>query len=129
MDDNVLTEKNFLLMAAKWYDNAQCTDIAEFYDDIKRFNYLKRLFNRYKETGDIKERLILNHLVVLFNVFGPKTLEMLFLKLKGYYPSLKPFLVLMQRVDNDQKIFVDSKQINISDIVMDQKIVELLRKI
>jgi hypothetical protein len=129
MDDNGLTEKNFLLMAAKWYDNAQCTDIAEFYDDIKRFNYLKRLFNRYKETGDIKERLILNHLVVLFNVFGPKTLEMLFLKLKGFYPYIKPFLVLMQRVENDQKIYVDNKQINITDIIMDQKIVELLRKI
>jgi hypothetical protein len=129
MDDNGLTEKNFLLMAAKWYDNAQCTDIAEFYDDIKRFNYLKRLFNRYKETGDIKERLILNHLVVLFNVFGPKTLEMLFLKLKGFYPFIKPFLVLMQRVENDQKIYVDNKQINITDIIMDQKIVELLRKI
>lgn len=129
MDDNDLTEKNFLLMAAKWYDNAQCTDINEFYDDIKRFNYLKRLFNRYKETGDIKERLILNHLVVLFNVFGPKTLEMLFLKLKGYYPYLKPFLILMQRIDNDQKVLIDKKEINISEIIMDKKIVELLRKI
>jgi hypothetical protein len=127
--NDILTEKNFLLMAAKWYDNPQCTDLEEFYDDVKKFNYLKRLFNKYKEGGDIKERLILNHLVVLFNVFGNKTLDMLFLKLKGYYPYLKPFLIFMQRIDNNQIIKIDNLKIHINEIVMDKNIVDILRKL
>ena len=59
-----LDESNFILYAAAHYDNPQCYDTDEFYDDLKRFKYLKRLFNRYKETGELKERLILNHLIV-----------------------------------------------------------------
>ena len=66
-----LDDSNFLLYAASNYDNPQCYDTDEFYDDLKRFKYLKRLFNRYKETGELKERLILNHLIVIYNVFGP----------------------------------------------------------
>ena len=126
MDDK-LTEKTFLLYAAKWYDNPQCTEMTEFYDDLKRFNYLKRLFNRFQEDGEIKERLVLNHLVVLFNVFGPKTVDMLFLKLKEHYSCLKPFLILLQRMPD--YVYVDNKKIDNVDILMDQRIVDLLRKI
>ena len=122
-----MTEKNFLLYAAKWYDNPQCTELTEFYDDLKRFNYLKRLFNRFQEDGEIKERLVLNHLVVLFNVFGPKATDMLFLKLKEHYSRLKPFLILLQRMPD--YVYVENKKINSVDIIMDQRIVELLRKI
>ena len=60
-----LDDSNFILYAAAHYDNPQCYDTDEFYDDLKRFKYLKRLFNRYKETGELKERLILNHLVLM----------------------------------------------------------------
>ena len=125
--DDILTEKNFMLYAAKWYDNPQCTEMSEFYDDLKRFNYLKRLFNKYREAGEIKERLVLNHLVVLFNIFGPRTVDMLFLKLKNYYPLLKPFLILLQRMPDF--IIIDNKKVVSSDIIMDQRIVEILRKI
>jgi hypothetical protein len=59
-----VNENNFLLFAAKHYDNPQCHNTEEFYDDLKRFNYLKRLFNRFQEDGEIKERLVLNHLVL-----------------------------------------------------------------
>jgi len=77
-----LDETNALLYAAKHYDNPQCYDTIEFYDDLKRFQYLKRLFNRYKETGEIKERLAINHIIILYNVFGPvHCTRLLFLKL------------------------------------------------
>ena len=62
-----LDDSNFMLYAAANYDNPQLYDTDEFYDDLKRFKYLKRLFNRYKETGELKERLILNHLIVIYN--------------------------------------------------------------
>lgn len=65
-----LTEENFTLYAIKHYDNPACKGIAEFNDDLKRFRYLKRLFNKYTAGKDLKERLILNHLVVIYNLFG-----------------------------------------------------------
>lgn len=125
--DEILTDKNFMLYAAKWYDNPQCTDVSEFYDDLKRINYLKRLFNRYRESGEIKERLILNHLVVLYNVFGPKATDMLFLKLHGYYGYLKPFILMMNLLPD--VVVLENERIETKTILMDQKIVELLRKI
>ena len=65
-----LNEENFVLFASRNYNNPQCTSIDEFNDDLLRFKYLKRLFKRYIKDGDLQERLILNHLVVLYNVFG-----------------------------------------------------------
>lgn len=129
MIDN-LTDANFIIYAAKHYDNPQCIDTEEFYDDLKRFKYIKRLFNRYELTGELKERLVLNHIVVLYNVFGLAATKMLFLKLKGYYHFLKPFLVLLQRMPDSVKgVGEDSVVIYNSDIVMDPKIIEILRKI
>lgn len=129
MIDN-LTDANFIIYAAKHYDNPQCIDTEEFYDDLKRFKYIKRLFNRYELTGELKERLVLNHIVVLYNVFGLAATKMLFLKLKGYYHFLKPFLVLLQRMPDSVKgVGEDSVVIYNSDIAMDPKIIEILRKI
>lgn len=88
-----LDESNFILYAARYYDNPQCYDTTEFYEDIKRFKYIKRLLNRYVKYGDLKERLILNHIIALNNVFGPTaTVKMMFLKLAGMEPYMKPFL-------------------------------------
>ena len=70
MNFDSIDESNFLLFAAKNYDNPQCHDILEFQDDLQRFKYLKRLFSKYEETGKIKERLVFKHLIVLYNVFG-----------------------------------------------------------
>ena len=64
-----LNESNFQLFAMKNYTNPNCTDMLEFYDDLKRIGYLKRLFRKYKETGELKDRLIINHLLVLYNTF------------------------------------------------------------
>ena len=92
MLDN-LTEKNFPLFAAKCYEDPNCVDVLEFQQDIDRIKYIKRLFRRYQDQDDLKERLILNHLVVLYNVFEPQSLtRMLVLKLENYLHILKPFL-------------------------------------
>ena len=85
-----IDESNFILFAAKFYDNPQCMDESEFFDDLKRFKYLKRLFNKYKEGGELKERLVLNHLIVLYNLFEEGATRMLFFKLRNYLDILKP---------------------------------------
>lgn len=91
-----LDESNILLFAAKHYNNTQECDTVEFYEDLNRFKYIKRLLNKYQESGDLKERLILNHLTILYNVFGVEpTTRMLFVKLQGQYHLIKPFLVLL----------------------------------
>jgi hypothetical protein len=87
-----LGESTFILYAAKYYDNPQCHDIAEFDEDLKRFQYLRKLFGRYKQFGDLKERLILNHLIIIYNCFGTNATNMLFMKLDEYHDYLKPFV-------------------------------------
>ncbi len=124
-----LDSSNFLLYAAKHYDNPQCFDTKDFYDDLKRFKYLKRLFNRYKETGELKERLIINHLQVLYNLFGTEaTTRMLFFSLKKHHECLKPFLILFNTMPEIIKNIEGNDILN-SSITMDLKIVETLRKI
>lgn len=123
-----LTEDSFVVYAAKNYINPSLDD-REFYDDLKRFKYIKRLFNQYQQTNDIKERLILNHIIVIYNVFLPEAAtKMLFVKLKGYYQYLKPFLILLNYLP-DKVYSINGINIDTSDIAMDPRIVELLRKI
>ena len=125
-----LDESNFMLYAAKHYDNPQCFDTLEFYEDMSRFKYIKRLFNRYEETGEHKERLILNHLIILYNVFGPATTRMLFFKLNGHLHLLKPFIILLGFLpDKVYGIGIENKTITSSDIPMDENVVKLLRNI
>ena len=126
-----LEESNFLLYAAKHYDNPQCFDTIEFYDDLNRFKYLKRLFNKYIETGEIKERLILNHIVIIYNVFGVEAgNKMLFLKLKGYEKYFKPFLIFLNQLpEKITGIGENNEIIHTNNIPMDFNIIDLLRKI
>ena len=126
-----LDDSNFLLYAAKHYDNKQCYDTVEFYEDLNHFKYLKRLFKKYQETKDLKDRLIINHLVTLYNLFGPEpTTRMLFVKLSEFKSELKPFLVLLgvmpEVVEN---VVLTNETIISSNISMDPYIVEALRKI
>jgi len=125
-----LDDSNFVLYAAKHYDNPQCYDVEEFHDDLKRFKYLKRLLGKYEDTGELRENLILNHIIVLYNVFGDAATRMLFFKLVGYYSYLKPFLVLLDRMpDVLVGIGFSTSVIKGNDIAMDQNIVQKLRKI
>jgi hypothetical protein len=121
-----ITESNFLLVAMHHYDNSQCTNLAEFEEDLKRFGYLKKLFARYKESGVLKERLILNHLIVLFNLFGVITVELLFFKIdRDYWDTLVTFLIYLNRMPEEVPEF----GIRISDFRMDPYITTQLRNI
>lgn len=115
-----VTADNFNLVAAKYYDDIGASD-QEFQEDLRRFSMLKRLFNSYLKSGDIKDRLVMNHLIILFNVFNGATIYLLFHELKNYLPQLVPFLVALNRLpDKVGNIYT-------SEIVMDQKIIACLR--
>lgn len=87
-----LTEQSFLTYAMNHYDNPQCVDVIEFEEDVKKFQYLRKLLSRYKQDGELRERLILNHLIIVYNVFGSAATNLLFMKLEGYHSYLKPFV-------------------------------------
>ena len=130
MFENV-TEGNFQMFAMKAYTNPYCTDVLEFHDDLKRIRYIKRLFRKYKETGELKERLVLNHLVVLYNTFEPRAMtRMLLLKLGDQLDCLKPFLMLLSYWDDPAKLGkVNGKILKDSDIALDHGVVEVIRQI
>ena len=92
-----INSSNWLLFAQKNYDNPTLEREVEFYDDLKRFKYLKRLFRKYKTTGDIKIRLVLNHVIVLQNVFGAEAaITLLLFKIDNeYWPILKSVLTYL----------------------------------
>ena len=116
-----LNEKNLLLFAARHYYNPRFSDIDEFYEDLKRFKYVKRLVNRYLDDKALSERLILNHLVVLFNAFGIEpTLRMLEVKLEErHWPVIKPFLLFLKAIQKNQY----------ADVEVNKEVEEKLRKI
>tara|TARA_R110000764_G_scaffold185661_2_gene271081 strand:+ start:1328 stop:1693 length:366 start_codon:yes stop_codon:yes gene_type:complete len=117
----ILTKDNLMLYAAKHYYNPKCIDSDEFFEDLKRFKYIKRLLNRYNETGVLAERLILNHLIVIFNVFGNDAgLDILELRIEiEYWNVIKPFLIFLSIIENDMY----------TNIEMDKNVVEALRVI
>lgn len=116
-----LTEENVVLYAAKAYYKPQFSDIEEFYEDLKRFKYVKRLVNRYLEHNELTERLIINHLIVIFNSFGIEpAINILNLKLDHkHWPVIKPFLVYLNYIEADK----------ITGFPMDPEVVSRLRQI
>jgi len=120
-DFQKLTLDNIMMFAMKHYDNPSCVDKKEFLDDMKRFKYLKRLFRKYDTSGTLKVRLILNHIIVLANVFGvDASSTLLFFKIeKKHWSTLKTFLVYLHYMpENDMK-----------DIATDVKVLKELRDI
>lgn len=124
-----LDNSNAMLYAAKHYDNPSCMDVVEFYDDLKRFKYIKRLLNKYKEGNPLKFRLILNHIILLYNMFGQEAgTRLLFLKLEGYYSELIPFLDILNRLPEVvPQIGLPPQDIVVSRIVPDIVIANMLR--
>lgn len=118
---DVLNEENFLLYAANNYKNPNCVDVEEFYDDLNRFKYIKRLLGRYYNDDDLQERLIINHIVILYNVFGIEAAtKMLWYKVdEKYWPVLKPILIYLNYIKDNEKM----------DVPLDPLMVERLRKI
>jgi hypothetical protein len=125
-----LTDKNFLLFCAHHYDNAQYASTEDFIEDLNRIKYIKKLVTRYIENGDLKERLILNHIIVLNNCFGPEALcKILYLKLNTQMKYVKPFLVLLNIIPDLIYNVGDEKVVDTNLIEMDELIVAKLRKV
>ncbi len=121
-----LTENNFLLYAMHHYDNPQCHSIAEFEEDLKRFLYIKKLFTRYQQNGELRERLILNHIIVLYNIFGEAATQMLFYKIEEkYWSTLVTFLVYLDRMPDELPNF----NLTLSGIELDENVIKVLRNI
>jgi len=115
-----ITAKNFQAFAMKHYDDPQCEDLEDFQEDLRRFRYLKRLLHRYHENGELRERLMLNHIICIFNVFGyDACMRMLEFKIKNvnYWSSIKTMLLYLEYIEEGWKI----------DIPIDNKLAERLR--
>jgi len=124
-----LTSDNIMMYCMKAYDKPNML-MSEFRDDMKRFNYLKRLFQRYRKYDELREQLVINHLVVLYNVFGPEVLaRLLFFKMsKDDYSALKTYLLFLNCMP-DRVRGIKGHDILSSDIAVDMKIAEVLRQI
>ncbi len=116
-----ITNDNVMMFAIKHYDNPQCEGEKEFHDDMKRFKYIKRLLRKYKETGVLKERLLLNHIIILKNLFGPEAcVTLLLFKIqREHWETLKSFLLFLNILRNDE----------ISEVEENTEVLEILRKL
>jgi len=104
-----LNESNYLLFAIKFYDNPQAVTKDDFESDLKRIRYVKRLLKKYNNTGELKVHLILNHLIILFNVFNDATVPLLFYNLEEeLWPSIKSFLIFLKRIPEYPKTVIDN---------------------
>jgi len=118
-----LNDNNYLLFAIKNYENPQAITKEDFEDDLKRIKYVKRLLKRYKNTGELRTHLILNHLIVLFNVFGDAAVPLLFFKLdEELWSSTKSFLMFLNRIPEHPRSDLD-------DILQDDYCLEQLQLI
>lgn len=125
-----LNDDNFLLFCAKHYDNLKYVSTEEFYEDLARIKYIKKLITRYTQDNDLKERLILNHIIILNNCFGPEALnKILYLKLKDQMKCVKPFLVMLNILPDKIYNVNDEIVIDTNIIEMDQEIIKRLRKV
>lgn len=122
-----LTSDNIMMYAIKAYDKPNCI-MSEFSEDMKRFNYLKRLFRRYRKHNELRERLVLNHLVVLNNVFGPEIMtRLLFFEMsESDYPQLKTYLLFLSCMPEVVR-GINGKDIISSNIEVDMEIANVLR--
>ena len=125
-----LTDENIDMYMMKMYDNTQCESISEYYDDLKKIKYIKRLFNRYLVGDGLKERLILNHIVILYNVFNrTAATRILFTKMEHkFHPLLKTFLLFLNFMP-DRICGIRGKDITSTDISVLLDVADKLRKI
>jgi len=124
-----LTDDNVMLYAAKAYDKPNCI-MSEFTEDMKRLNYLKRLFRRYSKHGEMRERLILNHIVVLYNIFGAEasTRILFYHANESDYSILKTYLLFLNLMPERVR-GVNGKDVISSNITVDMKVAEVLRNL
>ena len=116
-----ITADNVTMFAIKYYDNPQCEGEKEFYDDMKKFKYIKRLLRKHKDNGVLKERLLLNHIIVLNNLFGPEAcVTLLLFKIqREYWDTLKSFLLYLNIIREDE----------LKEVQENKEVLEVLRKL
>jgi len=123
MKFNELNENNYLLFAIKFYNNPQALTYEDFEADLKRIRYIKRLLKKYKNKGELKTHLILNHLVILFNVFNDAAVPLLFYNLdKDLWPCIKSFLIFINRFPEYPKTKIHSIEEDMNCLAELQKI-------
>jgi hypothetical protein len=121
-----INEKSFISRAFKSYDNPHCVSVKEFEVDLQRFSYIKKIFTLYEQTDEINVRLLLNHIVITFNLFGNDALIFLLYKTtKDHWPYLFPFLVMLNRLPD----YVQEFNLNTTDIHLDKNITNKLRNL
>ena len=126
MYNSPITDDTFVIIAMQHYDNLQCTSVSEFEEDLKRFVYLKKLFGRYKDSGDLREKLIINHLIILHNVFGVITTDLLFFKIdREYWSVLATFLLYLGRMPAE----LPELNMKLNELTIDDHILDVLRKL
>ena len=130
MNFNDINENNIEFFCMQHYDNPQCINTEDYSEDMKRFKYLKRHLNHYLASGELKERLILNHLIMIYNLFDNESgTRILFYKIEeSSWAVLKPFLIYLKRMPNRVK-GIRGKDIRDSDITLDQHVVNQLRSL
>jgi hypothetical protein len=118
-----LNEENYIMFAIKHYENPQAVTQEDFFEDMKRFKWIKRLLNKYKNTGDLNIHLIINHFIVLYNIFGEATTPLLFFKIdKNLWSVLKTFIVYLGRIPEYPKT-------SLNDIPIDEKCFNILNSL
>ena len=118
-----LNEENYIMFAIKHYENPQSVTQEDFFEDMKRFKWIKRLLNKYKNTGDLNIHLIINHFIVLYNIFGEATTPLLFFKIdKNLWSVLKTFIVYLGRIPEYPKT-------SLNDIPIDEKCFNILNSL
>lgn len=120
---NELNEDNFLLFAIKNYENPQSVTEEDFYKDLNHFKYIKRLLKRYRNTGELKGHLLINHFIILYNLFGEATTPMLFYKIESeLWSPMKTFIVFFDRLPDYPRCYIH-------DIPIDEYCMQELRKL
>jgi hypothetical protein len=112
---NELNEDNFLLFAIRYYENPQAVTKEDFEKDLNHFKYIKRLLKRYKKTGELKTHLILNHFIILYNIFGEATTPMLFFKIEqDLWSSVKSFIIFLNRLPEYPQSSIHDIQVDLT---------------
>lgn len=118
-----LNDDNYILFSIKYYDNPQAVTQEDFFEDLNRFKYIKKLLRKYIKTGDLKTSLLINHFIIVFNIFNDAALPLLFFKLeKELWSSLKTFLLYLDRIPEYPKTFIN-------DIQIDETCLKILKSI
>jgi len=118
-----LNEDNYILFAIKYYENPQAITQEDFFDDLSRFKYIKKLLRRYLKTGELKTTLLINHFIIVFNVFNDAALPLLFFKIeKELWSSMKTFLMYLNRIPEYPKSFLN-------DIPIDDNCLKILESL